>query len=267
MSPKKWGLCLVILILTACGNTASQFSLPDLVKHVTPSVVIIIGDLITDTEGPPSNPSSEKKSDIFSIKPSTIHPILRKESADTEYTKRIVAAGSVQTKDGFILTVSHAVVGVLNLRALFYDGTTFPLELVANDGMDAAIVKIKTDKKISFRPLVVTSAATLQNGQNVFGIGHPFAFYFSTIHGVVSRTFTTENTTKNFGFPENARDKIIHLDMLFNPGVSGAPIFNMNGEMLAMAFGMIANANSPGFAFLAEPIIQYFRSKGVLPMP
>lgn len=261
----RWlALTLILIFVASCGNIASQSALSNIARKVAPSVVVIVGQVLVDTEQPPPKTDSGKKQENPTPIPSISHPVFIKENSGPSYTKRIIATGFVVSGDGHILTVHHAVAGTISLTAFFNDGTSFPLELIGSDGVDAALVKIKTDKKIFFTPLPIAAASTVQIGQEFLGMGHPFGFFFSVLHGIVSRTFTTDNNIKAFRFPESMLDKIMHLDAIFNPGVSGAPLFNMKGEVIAMAFGMV-DTHSPGFAFYTEPIVKYFRSKGLLP--
>lgn len=270
MKSKRPILAIILVFLSACGNATARYQLSSIYEKAKPSVVVIAGQMITDTEEPPPKQVPEKKSGSPLTTPVISRPLLvqeNKESTGPAYTRTVISVGFVLTEDGYILTVNHGVAGVLNLTAFFADDTSFPLEVIANNGIDAALVKIKTDKKISFTPLAVAGSNSIRTAQTFLGIGHPFGSFFSAFYGIVSRTFTTKRNIEAFGFPESMLDQIIHLDATFSPGVSGAPLLNMKGEVLAMAFGTVEGPNSPGFAFLAEPIVQYFQNKVFLPKP
>jgi len=75
----------------------------------------------------------------------------------------------------------------------------------------------------------------LQVGQTVIAIGNPFGLSGSMTTGIISalgRSLPTTNQVQGGGYFSNA--DIIQTDTALNPGNSGGPLLNLNGEVVGI---------------------------------
>ncbi|MBK6904964.1 MAG: trypsin-like peptidase domain-containing protein [Saprospirales bacterium] len=94
-----------------------------------------------------------------------------------------------------------------------------------------------------------------QQGDPVIAIGHPFGFKFSATQGIIS------NTMHKMG-------DITYLqhDAALNPGNSGGPLVNMQGDVIGVNTFVVRDGDNIGFSlpahYLAESIREYKEKSG-----
>lgn len=150
-------------------------------------------------------------------------------------TERGVGTGVVIVDKGVILTNLHVVAGAETIKVTFYDG----LEAVATiTGMqpenDLAVLQAQ---KIPDDLIAATmrSTADLQSGDAVAAVGFPFGIGPSVSSGVVS------GLKRSFRSPEGKQElgNLIQFDAAANPGNSGGPLVNMDGEVLGIVTAIL----------------------------
>jgi serine protease Do len=136
-----------------------------------------------------------------------------------------LGSGFVLGDDGYILTNAHVVEGV---DEVFVRLTGSKRELKASVvGMDA-----NTDialLKVSARGLRVApmgSSETLKVGDWVAAIGSPFGFDNTITAGIVS--------AKERNLSSASPTRFLQSDVAINPGSSGGPLVNLNGEVVGI---------------------------------
>ena len=139
-----------------------------------------------------------------------------------------IGAGSVWRSDGLILTNAHVVVGPqaqANLRVVLADGRSFPATILAADSKrDLALLQIDAQE---LPTIMRGSSSTLQPGQYVMALGHPWGVLDALTGGVVIGT--------GYNLPEQADGREwIALDLKMRPGHSGGPLFNVQGELVGI---------------------------------
>lgn len=128
--------------------------------------------------------------------------------------------GCVIDPKGVILTSSHVISKAKNIEVTISNGQTYKGEVLAvlKDKNDLAIIKINTKK-----PLPVISFGNSENikvGQRVLAIGNPFGFRGTLTTGIISRI--------------DYQRKKIQTDAAINPGCSGGPLLNLEGEVIGI---------------------------------
>lgn len=141
-----------------------------------------------------------------------------------------VGTGVVISDEGMILTNLHVVWGAQRLQITFADGTESSAQVIATQpNNDLAVLK---PQKIpdDLQPAVLGSSRGVVPGDAVAVIGFPFGMGPSVSSGVVSglnREFRNEKGDRQM-------TGLIQFDAAANPGNSGGPLINMNGEVIGI---------------------------------
>ncbi len=128
--------------------------------------------------------------------------------------------GCVISNDGLILTSLHVVNKARNIEITTLSGKTYKGKVVAilKDKNDLAIVKINANENL--KTVTFGNSEDVKVGQRVLAIGNPFGFKGTLTTGIVSRI--------------DYQRKKIQTDAAINPGCSGGPLLNLNGEVIGI---------------------------------
>ncbi len=158
---------------------------------------------------------------------------------------------------GHILTCAHLFDDKPgSIEVLLYQDQINPVraELIIKDVYkDLALLKIA--RRTPYAPLARWHSTKV--GEDVIAVGSPLGFAWSVSRGIVSAT------NRRLGGPTNVNQ----VDASVNPGNSGGPLFNMDGELVGINVSIISPV--PAFTGLAfsvsiEEIRQFlFRFKGL----
>jgi S1-C subfamily serine protease len=159
-------------------------------------------------------------------------------AASSASTKGL-GAGVIINTEGSILTANHVIAGAKSIRLTFADGTEADGQVVSSEpDKDIAIVQADTTPEVIV-PAVMGGG--LQVGDEVFAIGHPLGLTDSLSAGVVSglgRSIPMQNG--------KSLDDLIQFDAAVNPGSSGGPLLNRNGQVVGIVTAL-ANPSEQGF--------------------
>ena len=137
---------------------------------------------------------------------------------------RGVGSGFIISPDGYIMTNAHVVDGASEMTVKLTDRREYRAKLIGSDKTsDIAVIKIdgKNLPVVSFG-----NADALQVGEWVLAIGSPYNFDNTVTSGIVS--------AKARPLPSEGYTPFIQTDVPVNPGNSGGPLFNMNGEVVGI---------------------------------
>ncbi len=135
-----------------------------------------------------------------------------------------VGSGFIVSKDGFILTNAHVVEGASEVNVRLTDKREFTAKVIGADRRsDVAVVKI--DAK-DLPTVKVGDPNRTRVGEWVAAIGAPFGLDNTVTSGIVS--------AKSRSLPSDTLVPFIQTDVAVNPGNSGGPLFNMNGEVIGV---------------------------------
>ncbi len=134
-------------------------------------------------------------------------------------------SGFIISKDGYILTNTHVVAGMGNIKVLLNDKREYTAKLVGSDAQsDVALLKIEPQEDL---PVVkIGNPKDLKPGEWVAAIGAPFGFDNSVTSGIVS--------AKGRSLPNENYTPFIQTDVAINPGNSGGPLFNLRGQVVGI---------------------------------
>jgi S1-C subfamily serine protease len=174
-----------------------------------------------------------------------------------------VGTGVVIVDKGIILTNLHVVEGASAIRVTFFDGTQGEARVIGSQPEnDLAVLQALTipDDLVAAS---LRSSADLAVGDLVVAVGFPFGIGPSTSAGVVSG-LKREHAGNEGGQPIR---NLIQFDAAANPGNSGGPLVNAEGEVVGVVTGILSPGRQRtfiGIAF-AVPIETAAGAAGVPP--
>jgi S1-C subfamily serine protease len=157
------------------------------------------------------------------------------ESAEDGDLESSVGSGVVIMDDGTILTNLHVVSGSKRVGVVFADGTESEADVVSvQPENDLAVLKAKLLPDDLF-PATLTGTGGLREGDDVVAVGFPFGIGPTTSAGVVS------GLRREYRSPQGQRvlTNLIQFDAMANPGSSGGPLVNMNGEVIGIVTAIL----------------------------
>jgi len=153
-------------------------------------------------------------------------------------------SGTIITDDGHVLTNYHVVRRGKRYECTLADKTRVEAQLVGSDPLtDLAVLKLNMDKiPESALPLPVASfgdSNSVQVGDYVLAMGSPLSLSRSVTLGIVSNTervLTRGGDTIRFagGQRTGLFNQWIQHDALINPGSSGGPLVNLEGQIVGV---------------------------------
>ena len=174
--------------------------------------------------------------------------------------ERLTGTGSgfVFSSDGLILTNAHVIENSGRLNVSLLDGNEFSGEIIGRDkDTDIAIIKIFGS---GYTPVKLGVSGDLKIGQLVIAIGNPLGYQHSVSVGVLSGVGRTMRTPGG-----QLIDDILQSDAAMNPGNSGGPMINTDGEAIGINTAIIPSAQGLSFSIgidSAKEIARYLISEG-----
>jgi S1-C subfamily serine protease len=138
--------------------------------------------------------------------------------------------GFVAESSGLIFTNRHVVQSKKSVDISYVDGTETTAEVIFRDReKDLAILKPATARVKS--PLPLCYASYPKPGEEVFALGNPRGLANTVTRGIVSSVRRAEGEFRSV-VPEGTT--LIQTDAAVNPGNSGGPLLNANGEVIGI---------------------------------
>ncbi|UNM95860.1 Do family serine endopeptidase [Ignatzschineria rhizosphaerae] len=180
------------------------------------------------------------------------------QQKEQERIVRGAGSGFIIDKKGYVITNAHVIGDADKITVHLADRRELKAELIGMDEKtDVAVLKIEADKL----PVVkIADVSKLKVGQWVMAVGSPFGLDYTATQGIISslgRNLPNDNFTP-----------FIQTDAAVNPGNSGGPLFNTEGEVIGINSQIYTSTGSyAGVSFaipidLAMHIVEQLREDG-----
>jgi S1-C subfamily serine protease len=168
------------------------------------------------------------------IRPSVVRVLTRTTEPDGKREGGL-GTGVVIEDNGIILTCLHVVKDATQIRVVFFDGSESEAMLIGQQPQNDIAVLLVRQIPDDLVPATLTSSATLRPGDEVIAVGNPFGISNSVSAGIVSglkRNFKSQKTGLSLG-------NLIQFDAAVNPGNSGGPLVNRDGEVVGIVTALL----------------------------
>ncbi len=160
-----------------------------------------------------------------------------------------IGSGFIINPDGYALTNAHVVSDQKTVGVKLANDKTFTAQVVAIDTKkDLALLKLP----VSNLPTLRLGSGEVNEGEPVMAIGAPYGMDFTITRGIISNT---DRVLKGKSF--------IQTDTALNPGNSGGPLVNKDGEVIGINSAIIALSNGMGFAIPVERLNDFLEQNGI----
>ncbi|HSB90068.1 MAG TPA: trypsin-like peptidase domain-containing protein [Anaerolineales bacterium] len=141
-----------------------------------------------------------------------------------------LGTGIVVNEAGDILTALHVVDGASRIRVQFSDGSSASAEVTSpQPEYDIAVLHPSVPPELIV-PAVLGSSSGVRIGDEAYAVGHPLGLVASLSAGVVSGL----DRSYDMGNGKGRLQGLIQFDAAVNPGSSGGPLLNRNGEVIGI---------------------------------
>ncbi|MCP3874586.1 MAG: trypsin-like serine protease [Desulfobacteraceae bacterium] len=148
-----------------------------------------------------------------------------------------VGSGVVISKDGLIMTASHVVHIADRVIVKFLNGKKIDAEILSTvPQADVALLKIKKiPKDLSIAEL--GDSDTVLTGEKIFVVGAPYGIDHTLSVGYVSGRLNEDKIVQKM-----VPTELLQIDAAVNPGNSGGPVFNMDGQVIGIVSHILSRS-------------------------
>ena len=146
-----------------------------------------------------------------------------------------LGSGVIVDDSGDILTCLHVVDNATDIKITFSDGTEARATVMATQPQNDIAVVSPDNLPKKLVPAVLGNPGALRVGDDAFVVGNPFGLYSSMSSGVIS------GFDRAFEPPKGGQvlRGLIQIDAAVNPGNSGGPLLNRDGEVVGIVTGIV----------------------------
>jgi len=233
--------CLLLALFSSAPESFAQPArgLPDLAPVVEASKRAVVNVTVILDESParsaPAEPSGDPVVDYFR----------RFQNPAQSPPSRDIGSGFIVGEDGLILTSRHLVRDAVVVSVRLHDRREFKARVIGLDeATDIALIRIAARKLPTLR---FGDSHALKPGDWVLAIGSPYGLENTVTAGIVSGT---SRSLAEAGFV-----RFLQTDAAVNPGSSGGPLLNLQGEVVginSMIYSITGGYQGVAFAIPGE---------------
>jgi 2-alkenal reductase len=167
------------------------------------------------------------------------------------YSAREGGAGSgfVIDSNGHIVTNHHVVEDAEMILVRFADETVVEAELVGADvDSDLAVIRVDVPDDL-LKEVRLGDSSALRVGQRAIAVGSPFGFEQTMTTGIVSALDRVVRQESGYSLLQ-----LIQTDAAINPGSSGGPLLNAQGEVIGVNTLIFSSSGSSAGVGFAVPV-------------
>ena len=128
--------------------------------------------------------------------------------------------GCIINSNGTILTSAHILEDGKDIIVTMNNGQDYKAKILKTFGEKKDIALLKISAPYELNTVKMGDSSKIKVGDSVLAIGNPFGFNGTLTKGIVSRI-------------DYSKDRI-QTDAAINPGSSGGPLLNLNGEIIGI---------------------------------
>ena len=227
-------MCVLILLLT----TENESALP---IHPQKVNAYNNNNIANESRTPNSNTHVLSLTNIFRETENSVVQITSQPNLTTHIIGQngfigqtpTFGSGIVYDLQGHIITNVHVIEGAKRIDVKFADGDTYNANVIGTDSYtDLAVLQIAHNNSSNemLNPLKLGNSSLLQVGQEVAAIGNPFGIQNLMTEGIIGGLgLLLPSNQTGFLIPD-----VIVTDVPLNPGNSGGPLLDMNGEVIGI---------------------------------
>ncbi len=158
-------------------------------------------------------------------------------------------SGFIIDRDGFIVCTAHNLSDIQTVSVIFHDGFKQKGQIIKiNFHFDLALIQVnrKSDSFISLKQ----GRNLLGIGEKIYSIGCPVNLSGTIYAGIIN---SPPRLTNNL--------PLWQVNMEIHPGSSGSPVFDIQGNLIAIVKGRYRGTESIGFLIPYETLMTFLQNK------
>ncbi|MEY9927143.1 putative serine protease PepD [Catenulispora sp. GP43] len=238
---RRMGVALIVAGTIAASAAAGGIA-GTIASHNTSSNSASASTQVNNTavNTPVSNQTGTPTTTVGQVAKAAL-PTVVQVSVDS-YQGKSVGSGVILSSDGLILTNNHVISDATNgngqITITFNDGKTTQAGIVGADtGSDLAVIKAQNESGLPTASLGDSDKVGV--GDTVIAIGSPDGLQSTVTSGIVSAlnrqvTVSSDSSSRFSGGGSQVTYKAIQTDASLNPGNSGGPLLNAQGQVIGI---------------------------------
>ena len=231
--------CIILTLILAVPNAfAGHTYKTSVVEKILPAVVEVHAE--KNMSGNQFKQPERRGGFKFRQQPNQNGPMPRDDRGSPKGEPEHLGSGFVISEDGLVITNAHVVnncfTNCKRITVVFHDDTAIEASLVNYDeDSDIALLQLISNKKFPY----LKWGERPELGEDVIAIGSPMNQSFTVTFGNVSALDRFVPKAASFV-------PFIQTDASVNPGNSGGPLFNHEGDLIGINTMIITGAGSRG---------------------